>query len=320
MTVAVIGAGAFGTALACALADDGQEVLLWSRSAGQAVECASTRKSTYLPKITLPKGIRPISDLSKIKGVTAILLAIPAQQTAQFLSENATQLPLAPLVLCAKGIDLQTFQLQTDIAAKHAPNLPLAVLTGPGFATEIARGLPTALTLACKDETLGKTLQRDLSTERLRLYLTHDTTGAQLGGALKNVIAIGAGIVIGAGLGESARAALMTRGFAEMRRLGVAMGGRDETFAGLSGLGDLALTCASPMSRNFAQGLALGSGKDLDNGKTVEGIATAEAACALAKRHNVDMPVTQVVAAILSRKITVNEAIDALLSRPLKPE
>lgn len=320
MTIAVIGAGAFGTALACTLGDDQQEVLLWSRSKQQAETSAKTRKSIHLPQITLPRDVHPISDLSKIRNVTAILLAVPAQQTARFLNDNAANLPPVPLVLCAKGIDLNTFQLQTDIAATNAPNMPVAVLTGPGFATEIAQGLPTALTLACKDEVMGKTLQQTLSTERLRLYLTRDTTGAQLGGALKNVIAIGAGIVIGAGLGESARAALMTRGFAEMRRLGVAMGGRDETFAGLSGLGDLALTCASPMSRNFAQGLALGSGKGLEDGKTVEGVATAQAACTLAKRHNVDMPVAQIVAAILSRNITVNEAMDALLTRPLKSE
>ena len=180
--------------------------------------------------------------------------------------------------------------------------------------------LYSALTLACKDEVLGKTLQRQLATERLRLYLSTDTTGAQLGGAMKNVIAIGAGIVIGAGLGESARAALMTRGFAEMRRLGTAMGGADETFSGLSGLGDLALTCATPMSRNFEQGLAIGSGNTHSSGKTVEGIATAQAACTLAERHGVEMPVAQIVAAILARKITVNEAVEALLSRPLKQE
>lgn len=320
MTIAVIGAGAFGTALACALADAGNEVLLWSRSAQQAKTSAKTRKTPRLPDITLPKGVSPISNLSTAANADILLLTVPAQKTAKFLTKHVDQLPKVPLVLCAKGIDLQTFQLQTDIAATLAPDHPVAVLTGPGFATEIARGLPTALTLACEDPKLGESLQRQLSTDRLRLYLSTDTTGAQLGGALKNVIAIGAGIVIGAGLGESARAALMTRGFAEMRRLGVAMGGMDETFNGLSGLGDLALTCASEMSRNFAQGLALGSGDTQANGKTVEGVATAEAACTLAKRHNVEMPVAQVVAAILARKITVDEAMDALLSRPLKQE
>ncbi len=320
MRIAVIGAGAFGTALACALADAGHEVLLWSRSAQQAKTSAATRTSPRLPNITLPKGISPIGNLATTANAEILLLAIPAQKTAKFLAKYATQLPKVPLVLCAKGIDLQTFQLQTDIAASRAPDHPVAVLTGPGFATEIARGLPTALTLACEDAALGKTLQRQLSTDRLRLYLSTDTTGAQLGGALKNVIAIGAGIVIGAGLGESARAALMTRGFAEMRRLGTAMGGIDETFSGLSGLGDLALTCASSMSRNFEQGLTIGSGDAQGSGKTVEGIATAQAACTLAERHGVEMPVAQTVAAILSHKITVVEAMDTLLSRPLKQE
>ena len=320
MTVAVLGAGAFGTALACALAHDGQEVLLWSRSARQAETSAKTRTTPRLPEITLPKNVCPISNLATAANADVLLIAVPAQKTAQFLAKHAPQLPKVPLVLCAKGIDLNTFELQTDIAARHAPNHPVAVLTGPGFATEIAQGLPTALTLACEDLSLGKVLQQQLSTDRLRLYLTQDTIGAQLGGALKNVIAIAAGIVIGAKLGESARAALMTRGFAEMRRLGVAMGSNDETLVGLSGLGDLALTCASPMSRNFAQGLALGSGKIHTDGKTVEGIATAEAACTLAKRHNIEMPVANVVAAVLSRKITIDEAIDTLLSRPLKQE
>ncbi len=320
MTIAVIGAGAFGTALACALADGGHEVLLWSRSAQQAKTSAAMRTAPRLPGIALPKSVSPIGNLATAANAEILLLAVPAQKTAKFLTKHASQLPKVPLVLCAKGIDLQSFQLQTDIAATHAPNHAVAVLTGPGFATEIAQGLPTALTLACEDTALGKTLQRHLSTDRLRLYLSTDTIGAQLGGALKNVIAIGAGIVIGAGLGESARAALMTRGFAEMRRLGMAMGGLDETFNGLSGLGDLALTCASPMSRNFAQGLAIGAGETQGSGKTVEGIATAQAACALAKRHGIDMPVAQVVAAILARKITVNEAMDALLTRPLKQE
>ena len=303
--ITILGAGAFGTALACVLARGGQQVTLWSR----------TPKP---PEFPLPEGITPTQTIPAQSDVT--LLVVPAQQTAAFLMEHASALPDAPLVLCAKGIDKNSGELQTAIAARHAPQHQTAVLTGPGFATEIAKGLPTALTLACEDETLGKALQQQLSTDRMRLYLTRDVTGAQLGGALKNVVAIGAGIVIGAGLGESARAALMTRGFAEMRRLGVAMGGRDETFAGLSGLGDLALTCASPMSRNFAQGLALGAGKGQATGKTVEGIATAQAACDLAEKYGIDMPLTRVVAAVLAQKISVPQAMDDLLSRPLKQE
>lgn len=317
MTIAILGAGAFGTALACALANDGRDVVLWSRSTDQVSTIKRTGQNPRLPDVNLPANLAVTDDISGVQTASILLLAVPAQQTAQFLNDHQGDLPNVPLVLCAKGIDLSTFQLQTDLAGKV---LQTAVLTGPGFAGEIARGLPTALTLACSDQHLGETLQQHLSTDRLRLYLTTDTIGAQLGGALKNVIAIGAGIVIGAGLGESARAALMTRGFAEMRRLGVAMGGRDDTFSGLSGLGDLALTCASDKSRNFAQGMAIGQGNLHDDGKTVEGVATATAACALAKKYNIDMPVTRVVAAILSRQITVDEAMDALLSRPLKQE
>ncbi len=303
--IAILGAGAFGTALACVLARGGQDVALWSRSP----------KSPVFP---LPEGVTRTQEMPARADVT--LLVVPAQQTAAFLVEHGAALPDAPLVLCAKGIDRNSGELQTAIAARHVPDMQTAVLTGPGFASEIAKGLPTALTLACADETLGKGLQRQLSTDRMRLYLTSDVTGAQLGGALKNVVAIGAGIAIGAGLGESARAALMTRGFAEMRRLGVAMGGRDETFSGLSGLGDLALTCASPMSRNFAQGLALGAGRGPASGKTVEGIATAEAACDLAEQHGIDMPLTRVIAAVLAGETSVPQAMDALLSRPLKQE
>ena len=208
MTIAVLGAGAFGTALACALAQDGDDVLLWSRSVRQAETSAKTRTAPRLPGLTLPKNVCPIGNIATASTADVLLIAVPAQKTAKFLEKYAAQLPKVPLVLCAKGIDLHSFQLQTDIAATYAPHHSVAVLTGPGFATEIAQGLPTALTLACEDLALGEKLQRRLSTDRLRLYLTQDTTGAQLGGALKNVIAIAAGIVMGAGLGESARAAL----------------------------------------------------------------------------------------------------------------
>lgn len=303
--ITILGAGAFGTAMACVLGAGGQEVALWSRRP----------KS---PQFPLPKAVRPTQEIPAT--TDTILLVVPAQQTAAFLAEHGARLPDAPIVLCAKGIDQHTGDLQSAIVARHAPDHQTAILTGPGFATEIARGLPTALTLACADAPLGERLQAQLSTGRMRLYLTDDVIGAQLGGALKNVIAIAAGIVIGADLGESARAALMTRGFAEMRRLGVAMGGRDETFSGLSGLGDLALTCASPMSRNFAQGLALGGGNGRPTGKTVEGVATAQAAVALAGKYNVDMPLTRVVAAVLAQEISVEQAVNALLSRPLKQE
>lgn len=320
MSVAILGSGAFGTALACVLAENGQDIWLWSRSNHQTRGMAGSRTNVKLPDVTLPDSITPTSDIDDIADASVVLLAVPAQQTSAILEKFANRIPDVPVVLCAKGIDLKTFQLQTDIAAKFLPNHGTAVLTGPGFATEIARGLPTALTLSYQNLPRGEELQRQLSTERMRLYLTQDMIGTQLGGALKNVIAIGAGIVMGARLGESARAALVTRGFTEMRRLGVAMGGQEETFAGLSGLGDLMLTCGSKMSRNFAAGFALGSGAPNDATQTVEGIATATAACALATKYNVEMPITRVVAAVLGDEITVEQAVSALLTRPLKQE
>jgi glycerol-3-phosphate dehydrogenase (NAD(P)+) len=210
-------------------------------------------------------------------------------------------------------------QLQSEIAAARAPGRALAALTGPGFAAEIARGLPTALTLACADPEVGPALQAGLATRRMRLYLTDDLIGAQLGGALKNVVAIACGMVEGAGLGASARAALMTRGFAEMTRLAVAMGARSETLAGLSGLGDLSLTCNSAQSRNFAAGRALGAGETAPGG-TVEGVATARAACQLALTYGVEMPIAAAVANVLEGATTLDGAMQALLARPLREE
>ena len=231
----------------------------------------------------------------------------------------AAELPDAPLVVCAKGVDARGQRLQTGIAAVYLPGRALAALTGPGFAAEIAAGLPTALTLACADPDLGRELQALLSTRRLRLYLTDDLTGAQLGGALKNVVAIACGIAEGARLGHSARAALMTRGFAEMTRLAVAMGARPETLAGLSGLGDLSLTCNSSQSRNFALGQALGAGAARPGG-TVEGVATARAACQLGARTGVELPIAAAVADVLDGALTVEGAMEALLARPLREE
>ena len=316
MSIGIIGAGAFGTALAVALSAN-DDILLWGRNADQIEAIQQTgRNERYLPGLDLPNRIGATAQLDDLAKVDVILLALPAQQTARFLSEH--ELPATPLVLCAKGIDAKTHRLQSELATT-APD-GLAVLTGPGFAVELARGLPTALTLACEDTGLGARLQKMLSTPRLRLYLTTDITGAQLGGAMKNVVAIACGIAVGAGLGESAKAALMTRGFTEMQRLGVAMGAQRETFAGLSGLGDLALTCGSEMSRNFAAGLAVGKGGGVQPGVTVEGAPTAGAACALATEHGVEMPIAATVAAVLDGKLNVAQAMEALLSRPLKEE
>ncbi len=320
MKLAILGAGAFGTALANVYAEGGTDVVLWSRSSHQVKALNKTRESVYLPGVTLHDRVTPTSAIEDIHSTACVLLAVPAQQTAAFLERHASDLPDVPLVLCAKGIDRNSGALQTEIVQRFRPQATLAALTGPGFASEIAIGKPTALTLACNDPVVGRNLQHLLSTDRLRLYLTDDMIGAQLGGALKNVIAIAAGLVAGAGLGESARAALLTRGFAEMRRLGTAMGGQDETFAGLSGLGDLVLTASSKLSRNYSEGFALGQGQKHADGTTVEGIATAVAACQLAQKYSVDMPITFVVADVLNGSKTLDQAMQALLSRPLKQE
>lgn len=314
--IAILGAGAFGTALGVVQAAEGRDVRLWGRN---AAALAGARENPRLPGVALPPGLRPVAAIEELADADLALVAVPAQQTGAFLAEHAAALPRVPLVLCAKGIDGRGFVLQTGIAGAAAPGRPLAVLTGPGFAGEIARGKPTALTLACADPDLGRRLQAALATPRLRLYLTDDVAGAQLGGALKNVIAIACGLVEGAGLGQSARAAVMTRGFAEMTRLAVAMGARAGTLAGLSGLGDLALTCASAQSRNFALGCAMGAGRARPTG-TVEGVATARAACQLGARHGVEVPLAAGVADVLDATLTLDEAMEALLSRPLREE
>lgn len=317
--IGVVGAGAFGTALAVAEAAAGRPVRLWGRDAPRQAETQASREAPALPGIRLPDTLVATGDLASLGDAEAILLVVPAQQTESLLLAHGADLPPAPLVLCAKGIDARTLRTQTEIATSLLPGHPLAALTGPGFAAEIATGLPTALTLACADPALGRRLQAGLATPRLRLYLTDDVAGAELGGALKNVVAIACGMVEGARLGASARAALMTRGFAEMTRLAVAMGARPETLAGLSGLGDLSLTCNSAQSRNFLAGRALGAG-DARPGGTVEGVATARAACQLGARHGVELPIAAAVADVLEGKATIGEAMDALLARPLREE
>lgn len=318
--IGVVGAGAFGTALAIVLARDGDApVVLLGRNAAAMAEMQSTRRARRLPSQVLPDRIRCTANIGDLHGARAVLLVVPAQKTEEFLSEHGTALPDAPVVLCAKGIGAASLRFQSEIAAGIVPERRLAALTGPGFANEIARGLPTALTLACEDADAGRDLQEMLARPRLRLYLTGDLVGAQLGGAFKNVIAIACGMAEGASLGSSARAALMTRGFAEMCRLGVAIGARPETLSGLSGLGDLSLTCNSPQSRNFMRGLQIGRGDPFDE-NTVEGVATARAACNLAARHAVELPIAEAVAGVLEGGISLDDAMEALLSRPLKEE
>ena len=318
--IAVAGAGAFGTALAIALAKGGKPVLLWARDANAAATMQGTRcNAVYLPEADFPASLTVTAKAGDLAGSQTILLTVPTQSLRAFAKAHTDVLRGKTCVLCCKGVEKGTGLLPSQILAEEVPDARIAVLTGPGFASEIARGLPTALTLAVTG-TAAADLQASLSTQSLRLYLSDDLIGAQLGGALKNVIAIACGIAIGAGLGESARAAVMTRGYAEMLRLAVDLGAQPATLAGLSGLGDLALTCTSMQSRNFSLGHGLGQGGGITSGTTFEGVATARATMILAQRRGIDMPLTRIVTAVLERDLTIAQAVRALLSRPLTTE
>jgi len=320
MTVAVLGAGAFGTAMAISLAGKGA-VTLWSRDAGHVAEMAASRENTRrLPGMPFPETIALTSDLTQAAQNRVLLLAVPMQQLRRMLETYRADLTGKVLVACCKGIELTTGLGPIEVMREALPEARHALLTGPSFAADIAKGLPTALTLACADPDLGKSLQQSLNTANLRLYRTTDTLGAEIGGALKNVIAIACGAVIGAGLGDSARAALMTRGYAEMQRLARHLGAEADTLAGLSGFGDLALTCTSTLSRNYRLGLALGRGEVFDPTVTVEGAATAHATDAKARAIGLDMPITACVVGLLDGKLTLDAAMTALLTRPLKEE
>ena len=318
MSVGILGAGAFGTALAISIASGGTQVRLWGRNARDMHEQALHRKNRrHLADAAYPETLYPTPDMGQALGCDVLLLAVPMQQLRHLL--EALDLPEdLPLVACCKGIELSTGLGPVQLISALKPN-PVAIMTGPSFAQDIAKGLPTALTLACSDPVVGKALQHKLSTQNIRLYYTSDTLGAELGGALKNVMAIACGAAIGAGLGDSARAALLTRGFAEMQRMADRLGARPETLAGLSGLGDLALTCTSELSRNFRLGLTLGRGQEFDTTVTVEGAATARATLEQATARGIDMPITQTVVRLLDGT-NLQKAMDDLLSRPLKEE
>jgi glycerol-3-phosphate dehydrogenase (NAD(P)+) len=319
--IGIAGAGAFGTALAVALGREGRKVTLWARDAAQVVSMRENRRNLmHLPDVALPDGVAVSDEIADLAGAEGVLLAMPMQALAGFLTAKASALGQAPLVACCKGVDLASLRGASALIAETCPGRVAAILTGPSFAVDIAAGLPTALTLACGDDAAGERLQRLISTPSLRLYRSTDLVGAELGGALKNVMAIAAGVVMGAGLGLSARAALMTRGYAEMLRFALALGARAETLAGLSGLGDLVLTCTSEQSRNLRFGMALGAGAGFDPTVTVEGAATAKAVMWLAEARAIDMPVTKMVAALIDKQIPLQEAIRSLMSRPLKQE
>ncbi len=320
MSVAVLGAGAFGAALAVSLAGNGP-VTLWGRSARDVAQMRATgRHDRRLPGVDLPAALTATDDLDQATQADILLLAVPMQQMRGMLVDHGPKLRGRALVACCKGIELTTGQGPHQVIADVLPDAQTALLTGPSFAHDIARGLPTALTLACADGALGQRLQQDLTTANLRLYRSADVIGAALGGALKNVIAIASGAVVGAGLGDSARAALMTRGFAEMQRMARALGAAPETLAGLSGFGDLILTCGSEQSRNYRFGLALGRGEPFDPSVTVEGAATARATADKAGQMGIELPITECVVGLLDQKLTLPQAMTRLLARPLKEE
>lgn len=319
-TIAVIGAGAWGTALACAAARAGRDVTLWGRDAAAMDRIGTTRAPPRLPGVTLDAAIHATSDLLQALRADAILLAVPAQQLrgaaqalAPYLAANK------PVVICAKGIERGTKYFMSEILKEVLPQAKPAILSGPSFANDVARGLPTAVTLACADEALAIELVHALGSATFRPYHSTDVRGVEIGGAAKNLLAIAAGIVAGREFGASALAALTTRGFSEMVRFGRALGARSETLAGLSGLGDLVLTCASPKSRNFAYGVALGRNENPASG-LVEGAFTAPVLVALARRYNVEMPVAAAVAAVLDGSLSIEAAIEGLLTRPFKAE
>jgi len=320
--IGVVGAGAFGTALAIALGRQGREVRLWARDPRDVSELRQSRASRRLGGAMLPENVSVTADLADLKDANTVLLATPMQALGGFLAQHGPALTTEHLVACCKGLDLATRAGPTALIRQACPDAQAMILTGPSFAADIAHGQATALTLGCGSDDAGRGVQQALSGHILRLYRNTDVIGAELGGALKNVIAIAAGIVIGAGLGESARAALMTRGFAEMVRFATRLGARPETLMGLSGFGDLVLTCTSDQSRNFRHGMALGQGAAPDSTQTVEGVATAQAIVQQARHLGAlqDIPVTDMIAQVTLGKIAVPTAIQTLMSRPLKEE
>ena len=320
----VIGGGAWGTAMAQVIAGDGSDVLLWARET-EVVDAinAAHANPLFLPDIPLSDRIRATGDLAALAPCDALVVVAPAQFLGAVLAE--VRCDGRPLILCAKGIEAGTRRLMSEVAADAAPGAPIAVLSGPTFAHEVAAGHPTAITLACADEDVGRALAERLRRPGFRPYLSQDVVGAEIGGAVKNVLAIACGVVEGAGLGQNARAALISRGFAEMTRFGLARGARAETLAGLSGLGDLVLTCSSTSSRNFSLGKGLGQGTSAaqllrDRRTVAEGAATAPVLAEAARAAGIDMPIVDAVCALLAGQATVMDVVSALLSRPLKQE
>lgn len=328
--VGVVGAGAWGTALAQVCARAGgpaRRVTLWAREPELIDAINNQHENTiFLPGVTLEKDVHATGNLAELAQADALLMVTPAQHMRASLAALKPHLKArTPILLCAKGVEQDSLKLLSQVLAEVLPDAIPAVLSGPSFAREVARGLPTAVTLACEDEALAQTLAKAIGIPTFRPYYSNDLVGAEVGGAVKNVLAIACGIVEGKELGASARAALTTRGFAEMTRLGLALGARAETLAGLSGLGDLVLTCNSPQSRNMSLGVALGQGQTLATimnarNAVTEGVHSAHAVVELAAKHKIEMPIAEAVASIVTGKASVDEAIMSLLTRPFKNE
>lgn len=326
-TFGVIGAGAWGTAIAQALARDGQEVLIWALEPEVAEAINTSHENTlYLKGVALKPQIRATTRLDELGEADAIFAVAPAQHTrATLRALKPAFRPTTPVVLCSKGIELATGRFMTEVLAEELPDAAPAVMSGPSFAIDVARGLPTAVTFAMADTERGAELIQAISTPTFRPYLGTDLLGTEIGGSVKNVLAIACGIALGKGLGRSAHAALIARGYAEMTRLALALGAEAETLTGLSGLGDLVLTCSSETSRNMSLGLALGRGERLEDilgarSAVTEGVATAPVLRRLARAKGIEMPICEAVAAVIEGEISVDDAIMALLMRPVRAE
>ena len=325
--ISVVGAGSWGTALALVAARAGRDVTLWARNAEHAAHMRSQRENArYLPDTRLPEAISPTADLEQLTGSQAVLLAVPAQTLRSVAASLADVLPQnCPVVLCAKGIEHRTGFLMSEVLGEVLPGHRIAVLSGPTFAAEVARGLPTAVTLACEQMSVAMELTRSLAAPFFRPYASGDVIGVEIAGAMKNVIAIACGIVLGRGLGENAKASLITRSLAEMQRLVVAKGGMAPTLMGLAGVGDLTLTCSTEQSRNFAFGALIGRGMPVEEAKSrpdivVEGVHTAQAVPDLVQSLGIEMPICEAVARVLHEDGDIDQAMAELLSRPLRPE
>jgi glycerol-3-phosphate dehydrogenase (NAD(P)+) len=325
MALVVLGAGAWGTALANLAATRGERVVLWARDPAHAQAMADAREnSRHLPGVQLAPSVEPVSDIWCVASADLVLAAVPTQAfrevavTARVFARGGV-----PWILCAKGIERASKRFVSDVLTEAMPDVLPAVLSGPSFAADVAAGLPTAVTIAAREESVAQAIAERLATSTFRLYRSTDVRGAEIGGAAKNVLAIACGIAKGAGLGSSAGAALIARGFAELARFGRALDARPETLMGLSGLGDLVLTCSSEQSRNFSYGVALGRGESAAgavHGQLVEGAFTASVLVELARNVAIDMPISECVALVVAGELQIAQAIEALLQRPAKSE